>query len=198
MEQTAGKRDFVWRDNPATVAEVVEAIERLDRPRGLHRTVSLTGGEPLLQASGLRGLLPLLRGRGYRIYCDTNGMLPQHAAHIADLIDVVAMDIKLPSSTGEPPFWKEHAEFLRVFEPSKVFVKVVVDENLTWEEMANACHLIAERDVDIPLILQPVTPFAGSGKPPTPVVMLELQAFCKRFLSDVRVIPQTHKIMGQL
>jgi organic radical activating enzyme len=198
VEQNAGKRDFVWRENLATVADVVEAIEKLDQPRGLHRTVSITGGEPLLQPSGLRALLPTLRERGYRIYCDTNGMLPLHAAQVADLMDVVAMDIKLPSSTGEPPFWKEHAEFLKVFEPSQVFVKVVVDENFKWDEIENVCRVIAGHDENIPLILQPVTPFAASGKPPSPDVMLELQAFCKRFLPDVRVIPQTHKMIGQL
>ena len=198
VEQHAGKRNFVWRDNMATVADVVEAVEKLDQPRGLHRTVSITGGEPLLQASGLRALLPILRECGYRIYCDTNGMLPQHAAKVADSIDVVAMDVKLPSSTGEPPFWKEHAEFLKVFEPSQVFVKVVVDENFTWEEIEHVCRVIAGRNENIPLILQPVTPFAASGKPPTPDVMLDLQAFCKRHLPDVRVIPQTHKLIGQL
>lgn len=198
VEQHAGKRDFVWRDNMATAADVVEAVEKLDQPRGLHRTVSLTGGEPLLQASGLRDLLPELRGRGYRIYCDTNGMLPQYAAKVADWIDVVAMDVKLPSSTGEPPFWKEYAEFLELFEPSKVFVKVVVDEHFTWEEIENVCCVIAGRDGNIPLILQPVTPSADSGNPPTPAVILDLQAFCKRFLPDVRVIPQTHKMIGQL
>jgi len=198
VEQTAGKRDFVWRDNPATVTDVVEAVERLDQPRRLHQTISITGGEPLLQPTGLRAVLPILRARGYRIYCDTNGMLPKHAAKVADWIDVVAMDIKLPSSTAEPPFWKEHAAFLKIFAPSKVFVKVVVDENFTWEEMENVCCVIAGRDENIPLILQPVTPFAASGKPPTPDVMLDLQAFCQRFLPNVRVIPQTHKMIGQL
>ncbi|HBS57735.1 MAG TPA: 7-carboxy-7-deazaguanine synthase QueE, partial [Firmicutes bacterium] len=50
----------------------------------------------------------------------------------------------------------------------------------------------------IPLILQPVTPSNPREKGPDPAWMLRLQAQLLRYLTDVRVIPQTHKFMGQL
>src|SRR5574341_906698 len=71
--------------------------------------------------------------------------LVEHKKDVVILLDSITRLARAynMSSTGEPPFWKEHAEFLKVFEPSKVFVKVVVDENFTWEEMENVCRVIA-------------------------------------------------------
>jgi len=52
------------------------------------------------------------------------------------------------------------------------------------------------------VFLQPVTPLAKPHHapmiPPTPTQVLEWQALMKRHLKSVRVIPQTHKMIGQL
>jgi 7-carboxy-7-deazaguanine synthase len=47
--------------------------------------------------------------------------------------------------------------------------------------------------------LQPVTPLGATGEPvpPTPAQMLQWQAIFKTQLQDVRVIPQTHKMIHQ-
>ena len=44
---------------------------------------------------------------------------------IAEIIEpvLVAMDFKLPSSTGQRAFWGEHLDFLRIASKKKVFVK---------------------------------------------------------------------------
>jgi len=76
-------------------------------------TVSITGGEPLLYADFLSRLLPELKKLKLKIYLETNGTLPQSYKIISKYVDVVAMDIKLPSSCGES-FWKKHIEFLRI------------------------------------------------------------------------------------
>ena len=202
VEQTAGRRDWVWIDNPMAIDEVHRAVRQIDQPRGLHRSVSLTGGEPLLQAEALQELAGHLRVVGLRIYLETHGALPQKLAIMNGEIDVIAMDLKIPSSSGEKPLWDEHREFLNVgrsfLTDTATFVKVVVDERITSDEIETAARLVAEQNAPIPFIIQPVTKFGDSGEPPSPHRLLELQALASRFLKDVRVIPQTHKMIGQL
>lgn len=198
IEQTPGKRDFVWADNPLTVEFALNAIRRLDTPKGLHRSVSLTGGEPLLQADRLRELCAGIHGAGLRTYLETHGAAAKQMQFLNGLIDIVAMDIKIPSSSGERPLWDKHREFLRACAPERTFAKIVVDERVEDEEVEISARLVAERSSDMPLILQPVTPFADSGMPPAPERMLELQAIASQIVNDVRVIPQTHKMIGQL
>jgi organic radical activating enzyme len=107
------------------------------------------------------------------------------------------MDIKLPSSAGIE-CWAEHRDFLQVARQKKVFVKVVVDAATTLQESRKAFEMIAETDPRIPLILQPVTAGEAGVRAPDPSQMLVLQADALTCLEDVRVIPQTHKFMGQL
>jgi len=64
-------------------------------------------------------------------------------------------------------------------------------------ELSKAFSLVASVDADIPVILQPVTP-VNNCKPVSPDTMLAYQEQALGLLNDVRVIPQTHKFMGQL
>jgi len=209
IEHSAGRRDFVGHDNPLRLDAVQAAIRRLNAPTGLHRSVSFTGGEPLLQVEALRELAQRVRRDGLRVYLETHGAAPRQLAEIIDDVDVIAMDLKLPSSSGEPPLWNRHGEFLdhvvgRVPLPAVLFVKLVVDERVTDDEIETAARLVAERDPGIPFILQPVTdhgPLLDATRvapPPSPARVLELQALAVHWLRDVRVIPQTHKLIGQL
>lgn len=198
IEQTPGKRDFVQMDNPLTVDFVGDVVVKLDSPRGLHRSVSLTGGEPLLQADALKELCRVIHHAGMRTYLETHGASPRQLATLNGDIDMVAMDIKIPSSSVEKPLWDKHRECLSLCDPDRAFVKVVVDERVLDEEIETAARLTAERDANIPFIIQPVTPFGESGQPPSPERVLELQALASRIVANVRVIPQTHKLIGQL
>ena len=60
-------------------------------------------------------------------YLETNGTLPGELLKIIELIDIIAMDFKLPSSTGGKAYWHEHQEFLKLAMKSKVFWKRVND-----------------------------------------------------------------------
>ena len=60
-----------------------------------------------------------------------------------------------------------------------------------------AVALSAAAEPAVPLIFQPVTPMNGVPGA-EPGYMLELQQRALARLSDVRVIPQTHRMMDQL
>lgn len=139
----------------------------------------------------------MLKGTKRGIYLETNGTLPDLLSEVIDLVDIVAMDFKLPSVTGLAPFWAEHNRFLKVAVSKKTFVKIVVGENTTGDEIQKAVELIKSTAEDIPLIIQPVSA-TGHVKGISPAHALDLQAQALKKLADVRIIPQTHKMMGQL
>ncbi|MFH1386101.1 MAG: 7-carboxy-7-deazaguanine synthase QueE [bacterium] len=172
------------------------AISLLDTQKGLHHSISLTGGEPLLQVEFLKSFIPLLKEQlKLPIYLETNGTLPDHLTEIIELVDIISMDIKLPSATGLSPYWKEHRRFLETAYLKEVFVKIVFTKETTMKDLEEGVKIIAEVDENIPLILQPATAHRHV-KPPEAVKILAFQALAKRKLKQVRVIPQIHKLLG--
>jgi len=75
---------------------------------------------------------------------------------------------------------------------------MVVARGTRPEEVTSAAHRVRRAHATIPIVLQPVTPVRGGGpRPPEATALLLLQEAAGRIAGDVRVIPQTHKLMGQ-
>ena len=72
-----------------------EVLGYLAKRKGILDGVCVTGGEPLLQPD-LADFLRKVKGMGYAVKLDTNGMLPGRLAEVlaTKLVDYVAMDIK--------------------------------------------------------------------------------------------------------
>jgi organic radical activating enzyme len=201
VEQTAGRRDWAPLSNPAAVADVRAAVTRLDHPRGLHRWVALTGGEPLLYAAFLEAFLPALKTAcPLPVYLETHGLAVEAMERLAPSIAYVSMDWKIASATREPVQPERHHAFLRVLAARDVahFVKLVVAPETTAGELEEAARLINDVDRATVTVLQPVTPYGPVTAAPTPEQLLEWQALLSGRLDDVRVIPQTHVALGQL
>lgn len=183
--------------NVYTPASLASEIKLLTGKKGKHHSVSLTGGEPLCYADFLASFLPLLRKAPMKSYLETNGTLPGELARVIDLIDIVAMDFKLPSSTGERAFWNEHLEFLKIASKKMVFVKAVVTPETTAEDIRQAVSLIKSLNKHIPFILQPATPVKKSDKEVDNKALLEfMEIGIDNNLEQIRVMPQVHKMMG--
>lgn len=188
------------RKGPAkkyTPRSLLREIEAIAEKRGIHHSVSLTGGEPLCYPGFLRDFLKLLRKRGMKSYLETNGTLPDELAGVIGYTDIVAMDFKLPSSTGERAFWGEHKKFLKIATKKIVFVKAIVTADTTASDMKKAIRIVRGFGRLIPLILQPVTPARNSGKGIDNKRLLEfMEMGIAGDLDHIRVIPQVHKMMG--
>lgn len=198
VEETPGKKDFKVYNNPATIDQLSGIIDQLKGQTGLHHSVSLTGGEPLLQVDFIKDLIPKIKEKGLRVYLETNGTMPDRLSEVIDLVDIVAMDFKLPSMTGESDRLQEHKKALETAALNDVFVKIVIGKQTKPIEIENASKAISEVNGEIPLVLQPVTPVREIKHGPTPEQMFSFHAIAKRHLSRVRVIPQVHKLLGQL
>ena len=130
--------------------------------------------------------------RGKKIYLDTNGTLPDALQEIIKDIDIIAMDIKLPSSTQQKAFWPEHKDFLKIARRKEVFIKTVISLNTKAEEVLKAAKLVAAADPKILFILQPNYLDMKKGVIEECVAH---QKSCAKILKDVRILPQVHKFM---
>jgi organic radical activating enzyme len=206
VERSPGLRDFETHPNPVPLDTLLTWVEWQNYP-GLHDSISLTGGEPLLHASFLAEFLPLVRRTtGLPIYLETGGHRPQQLRLILPYLDSIGMDIKLPSVSGEDR-WQEHAEFLQLSHQAgvEVFIKAIISSQTDTQDLAKATELVAAVNPEIPVFLQPATPLTPSQQfggiqvqAPTPAQVLNWQAMMKRELKRVRVIPQTHKMLNQM
>ncbi len=179
------------------VPQLFEEIKLIDIEKGPHHSISLTGGEPLLEAEYVKELLSLLKTNNFKTYLETNGMLPHELSKVIHLVDIIAMDFKLPSSTGLGDFWEEHLDFLRIAKTRRVFVKMVITAGTTTEDFLKAIDVVSAVDREIPFILQPVTPVRTGEKMPGTERLLELYRIANREqLENTRVIPQIHKVLG--
>jgi organic radical activating enzyme len=162
--------------------------------------VSVTGGEPLEQPEFVGSLASALKKAGCRVYLETNGLETTALSKVIESIDVVAMDIKLPSATGLK-HWDAHRDFLRTATRTDVFVKVVVDHSTPLEELEEAVELVSQVDPSLPVVFQPEsgTFIKGTHGAPARKQLLSLlevaQERALSRLSDVRVIPQCHKLL---
>jgi organic radical activating enzyme len=199
IERAPGSWEFDYADNPFTVDRLMDSIRAFGDPC-LYHSVAVTGGEPLLHHRFLRQWLPALRSAGHTVYLETSGELHDRLRQVAEWVDYCAMDIKLPSSSGERPMWREHREFLRVLRERAIptFAKVVVGRNSTDEEVLESARVVAGEWPSVPLVLQPVTPFGEVLEGPTIAQMLRFQLVAREVVDDVRIIPQTHKMLGAL
>ena len=191
--QTSPRMPAVYErvPNPVTAAQLTGWCGRLSIPGQSRPTISLTGGEPLLQYEFLVQWLPAMK-RGHRVYLETNGIHFDAMNAIVNLVDIVSMDFKLPSATGESPYWEEHERFLVAAAPARLFVKAVVTRDTLMTDILFSAHLIARRDTAIPLVLQP----AGGPLAPDSRTLIEFQDAALGIIPDVRVIPQAHKILN--
>lgn len=192
VEQGPRSAKFFFEPNPVTPDRLTQLLG--DFPC---ETLSLTGGEPLQHAAFLRGWLPTLQRR-YKILLETNGVLVKELQQVLPWIDIVSMDFKIPSATGMRPYWREHEGFLQIARAKEVYVKVVISQETTEEEVRLATDLVKCVAPHIPFVLQPVTPFGEVRETISPLHLESLLQLSRNQLGDVRVIPQLHPQWGIL
>lgn len=188
IEKQAGSGEFKFTINPVNMADIAGDIRRLLQQR--HHSVSLTGGEPLCHVAAINELAPLIKAP---LYLETNGILVDELAAVLPVISIISMDIKLPSSAGQDCF-AAHRRFLKLASSKEVFVKIVLSGESTEAEFDEALSIIASTGQSVPLVLQPVTA-REPRQELSPAKLLSFFEMAAKCLENVRVIPQTHKIL---
>ena len=168
----------------------IELANIVNNTKYIH-SVSLTGGEPLLDVVFLSEFLPLVNKK---IYLETNGTLFENLSKIINYIDFISMDIKLDSSSFNGNLFNFHEKFINVAIENKkeIFVKTVFDENITEDEIKKIINLISK--YNIPLILQPKT--EGETINISSTIINDVFNKFNNQYQNVRLIAQMHKFIN--
>lgn len=162
--------------------ELFEYLNKIDT-----KTISLTGGEPLIEVEFLKEFFKSYK-LNKKIYLETNGTLYNELNSIIDFVDVVSMDIKLNSATKQKNNFLENEKFLDIANKKEVFIKVVFDKNINNDEINNVVELAKKHNNLI--VLQPKMPMDKE---------LAFEEIFDKFYSkykNTRLIPQVHKFLN--
>ncbi len=165
---------------------VENLLNIVNEDKSIH-SISLTGGEPLLEVEFLQSFLPLV---SQKIYLETNGTLYKNLEKIINYIDIISMDIKLNSVSDNGDLFKLHEEFIKIAVKysKEIFCKIVFNEKISDEEISQSIKLAKENN--LLLILQPEW---------NSINKIELNKIFNLFVekySNVRLIPQVHKFLN--
>jgi len=161
---------------------ILELIKE-QKERHYFRLISITGGEPLLQAELLRPLLNNLSDE-YDIMLETNSTLPEELEKIIDKVDTVSADLKPSYHNAHPGMFER---FMDIATRKETYIKTVYkkgDEKILKKMLPMALKY------DIPVYLQPITPFNEED------IMLGLSIIDEFKAENLRLIPQLHPYMN--
>jgi len=195
VEERAGAMRFGERPNPMAPRSVADEALRLAREVP-SQWVAWTGGEPLWHVDFLKDAIPPLRDAGLGQYLETNGTLPDALADVADLVDYVSADVKLPSLARGIRDLGACERFLAIARETGKdgCAKLVFTDSTTRAEVESAARLA--RDAGWPFVLQPATAVEGGPPPPSPQRILSAHAEAAAFHDHVLLIPQVHTLLG--
>lgn len=185
---------------------------------GEPRTVSVTGGEPLMWPDFLRALRPMLAPR--RLHLETGGGHPETLARVLDTFDHVSLDLKLPQDLAPPveldatslpdpdvqpptsePAPRDEAEWtlarrraLQLVAGRDACAKVVVAGGRAPRDFEPLFEDVARIAPKLPVILAPATPIGEVAAPEMDDVtdVLEL---ARELGLVTRVLPQVHRLL---
>ncbi len=179
-----------------TYDEIIEDINRLEAIDGPHSYVSLTGGEPLCNINFLKPLCNELSKNNFKILLETNGTLFNDLKSIIHYISVVSMDIKLKSVWKINDCYDLHREFLSVLKSKNFYVKIIVSDEVDKKEFIRYIDLLSYFDNNVPTIIQPLMTSDINQRGEILPFIFEMQKIALKKLTNVRIIPQIHKIFN--
>jgi organic radical activating enzyme len=150
------------------------------------RTISITGGEPLLQSQSLFEMLKRLDNK-YRILLETNSTLPQELHKIIKYTDIVSMDYKPDFHNKNTSIFKD---FYNICSQKDTYIKIVFNSRKILQTIT-ALDIIREIiDQSTPVFLQPVTPVNDID------IKKGLELVYSEKKMDLRLFPQIHPFLN--
>jgi len=197
-EASSKKRSI---ENPLPSTLVIDFVKALIT-QDLH-SISYTGGEPLLSASFVKEIAIEAKSLHLKNFIETNGYSASAFASIADYFDFASIDIKLRKhrAVAENDYdnlYRNAMDCIKISAEKglETIVKVVVLKNTSVKEIETICSDLA--DFNVKFVLQPVTvppQLQSADIVPGIEELFALSETAGRFLQDVMVLPQVHKIM---
>ena len=187
IESPPYSRQFQTRSLEFTAEDLTRAVAPFEIP-----SLALTGGEPLEQADFIREWLSRLKG--YEVLLETSGVETEALKKVIPWVDMVSLDLKIPTATGERGYWEEHDRFMTVASQKRAYAKIVYDEKMTSEEKKRVLDLLQKHE-NLTFVFQPVSPLQKRDLKKCLEIFSE---FAHHDPHRVRLIPQVHKFLGIL
>ena len=145
VEQTPGRRDWAVVDSPLPVTALAEAAESLCRQLP-HHSISLTGGEPLMQGTRTAALARRLAEMSRPVMLETNGTLIGPLRQALPWLSYLSIDVKLGSVDGEQVSLEKQRRFLSTSASAGVatWVKIVIGAATDPVEFDAAIAMVVE------------------------------------------------------
>ena len=212
----AARREDTWA-TPFQAATWITEVEP-----GEPRTISVTGGEPLLWPEFLVELRTFAGPR--RLHLETAGAHPRALERTLDAFDHVSLDLKLPRDLDAPvappassprsvdeqdagavdvlphdaDSWavarRACLALLRGRDPGGACAKIVVAGGREPHEFEPLLDDVMTCAPDMTVVLQPVTPVGEVVAPESAVLLALVELALDRDLT-VRVVPQVHRVL---
>jgi 7-carboxy-7-deazaguanine synthase len=210
VETPAGSGQKKLLPNPLTPEALLETIRPL-LTAAPHQGISFTGGEPLLYHTFLKPVFESLQAEfgpthPHLVYLETSGTQPEFLAPLLPFINIVAMDIKLPSATGEAEQFDETQRFYQTIlnwnqahpeqPPIQVFAKLIFNDHITSAELQRVQEIVSNPET--PILLQPETSLSDKRVHVSIPAMFRVYDALSEKYSSIRLIPQTHKMLNVL
>lgn len=190
-------------------AELVRHVSQSAMPGLKQQRLSVTGGEPLVFPEFVHQLGKAVRDHGMRLHLETAAVDPDALTQCIQQVDHLSADYKLPETLAAPQHKKLllmpgtdygslHVRCCEIAlrRGASVDVKIVLTDRVLDPSFEQALEqLLPVRD-KILLVLQPVTPFGAVNRNLPARDLERYVATAVRHKFDVRVVPQTHKLMN--
>jgi organic radical activating enzyme len=198
------------RHEPSWASAFQAACWMAEVEPGEARTLSVTGGEPLVWPDFLLSLPAFTSTRSRHL--ETGGGHPRALERVIDVFDHISLDLKLPADMGAPvPIeggptdleappsseaeWRlARRAVLGLVAGRDACAKIVVAGGRAPREYEELCDDVARLAPELPVFVQPVTPMAGVSAPAieTLVAVAEL---ARDLDLEVRILPQVHRLL---
>ncbi len=211
VEHVHGSGEWSYIDNPASVDDVIGVIKLLHTP-DVH-SISITGGEPLIQPEFLEGLAVKIKDARLRLFLETSGCDHGAFMKVLEYTDIASIDVKLPSHKAvRPEKWEVlyENELACVQSASSAGIETVVKVVITGEDdrapFERLCDDLQGSGDGVWMVIQPVTPpdmLIGNGDNDgcvSPSLLFSLSETAAGTFKEghVMVLPQMHRMIGVL
>ena len=207
----AGPSGGSSRHEPAWATPFQVACWIAEVEQGAPRTVSITGGEPLIWPSFVRGLRAFLGER--RLHLETAGGHPGALREVLEAVDHISLDLKLPADMDSPvelpsaelrepapatgDGWASAREAcLTLVRDRDACAKIVVDGRHPPAEFDELLDDVERLAPSLPVYLQPATPVGDRAQRPSSELLRRVWENALERRLQVRVVPQVQRLLG--
>jgi organic radical activating enzyme len=164
--------------------------------------VNFTGGDPLVQAEAVAELAKFVQSKHIPTYLESSCFDVKKFEHVLPYIDFIKIELKTPDS--EFVDTKHYSTLLEnalqclkaaIKEKKSTYIKIVVSSKTQendFEELVKRIFKIADPKDLKGFIIQPTYGISE----PNLEKLLSFYDMVYQFYSEVRVVPQLHKLMG--